>query len=1264
LRFLADGPWLPDELLVARDEGRVLFFCGAGVSRARAGLPNFIDLAKSVLRELHVLPESPAQKLIDAAEQLEPIAGVGGLLAADRIFGLLERDFAVADIERMVGAALKPQGKVDLSAHRTLLALSRDAAGRVQLVTTNFDLLFEAAAPNTLVWTPDRLPDLRRAAEFEGIVHLHGMFDPAYAKPVGGRLVLSSAEFGRAYLAEGWATNFFRAAIGNYLIVFVGYAADDPPVQYLLEALNRVADTPSQSLYAFQSGREEDAKALWIQKGVHAISYAPENDHAALWASLKAWANRARNPERWRERLIRRSSRGPQALQPCERGQIVHLAATEDGARSISQSKRVLPASWLSVFDPGGRYGQPGKANPMEPGSPDVDPFMEYGLDSDPAPPTARENQSNQRREVPTGVINVLVPIPLDRRTVGGRFNGQESAHASELPPRLISLAVWLGRVCGEPSAIWWAAGQAGLHPWVIQQIQRSLNQKETALPLLVRSAWHYLFESWKSPQEADYRAFALHDAITRDGWTRQHLRRFAEISRGILTTSRPYWVSPLPPRPSKRLRLRDLVNIEVHHPGRHIRFEIPNEHLRSVVALLRQNLEYIVDLQLEVNPFGLSDIVPIEPDPNLIGKASERDFGINLIVLEFVDLFRRLAQHDKAAALQESTGWRQSNDPLFDRLRIWTARLDNFLDDEIASKTLLDLDDSIFWGSRDQRDLLLTLRHRWQTMPAQVRAIIEMRLLAGRPAVKRKSAAINRQWQAHSILDRVTWLQSEGCLFVTDVEATLAHLRKVVPQWTPAEAAQATDSHESRGGAVRIDKSFGNLADAPISELIPRATQGRARAWGELQGYDPFAGLCEKRPVLVLAALRYELREGRDVVPAWRDFLYSAGRQSDDPKVAALIARRLANLPQLVLDAIIMPACYWLEISNERLYACDPDALYILFDGSASTLARKPEAAEPKPLGPNETRDWGNAFHGSAVGHLVNTLVGNPESAKIGPHDALPDAWLIRAERLLALPGNHGCFGLASLSRHLNWLYHHADTWSEKKIVAVMLEEGAKQDAALAGFLTNPTIYDQRLYRLLKPLLIQLGTSERHSQRRYDTALGRLFVLGWLTRTNSDTRWLADDEFRRVLIYGSEGLRTQVLWHVGHFEVFTEKIALLQKVWPLQVAIRTPVVVGQLCALALDDDTHFGELVDVILPLVSRADGGSLDLSMTPGKAGTIIRNYSSQALALLDAVLPDDVSRWSFGAGTILEQLIHARPTLVTDPRMIRLKRIWDRR
>jgi len=71
---------------------------------------------------------------------------------------------------------------------------------------------------------------------------------------------------------------------------------------------------------------------------------------------------------------------------------------------------------------------------------------------------------------------------------------------------------------------------------------------------------------------------------------------------------------------------------------------------------------------------------------------------------------------------------------------------------------------------------------------------------------------------------------------------------------------------------------------------------QGQKRVWGESQEYDPFAGLCEKRPVRVIAALRYEVRKDADCTPAWTKFLYSTARRTDKPKIAALIARGLSN--------------------------------------------------------------------------------------------------------------------------------------------------------------------------------------------------------------------------------------------------------------------------------------------------------------------------------------------------------------------------------
>ena len=159
MRFLANGPSVPDELLVARDEGRVIFFCGAGVSRARAGLPDFFRLAQNVIETLGVTADDPARRIIEEAQEIDRRTGISGLISADKVFGLLERSFLVRDIEAAVAKALKPSLVADLSAHRIMLDLARAPDGKVRLVTTNFDLLFESCDSSLSHSRPPRLPD-------------------------------------------------------------------------------------------------------------------------------------------------------------------------------------------------------------------------------------------------------------------------------------------------------------------------------------------------------------------------------------------------------------------------------------------------------------------------------------------------------------------------------------------------------------------------------------------------------------------------------------------------------------------------------------------------------------------------------------------------------------------------------------------------------------------------------------------------------------------------------------------------------------------------------------------------------------------------------------------------------------------------------------------------------------------------------------------------------------------------------------------------
>ena len=78
MQFIDGGPDIPDELLLALDEGRVVFFCGAGVSRAKARLPDFFGLADQILTTLGVPDDSPAVKILSEARKLEARTGVPG----------------------------------------------------------------------------------------------------------------------------------------------------------------------------------------------------------------------------------------------------------------------------------------------------------------------------------------------------------------------------------------------------------------------------------------------------------------------------------------------------------------------------------------------------------------------------------------------------------------------------------------------------------------------------------------------------------------------------------------------------------------------------------------------------------------------------------------------------------------------------------------------------------------------------------------------------------------------------------------------------------------------------------------------------------------------------------------------------------------------------------------------------------------------------------------------------------------------------------
>lgn len=60
MQFITNGPDIPDALLQAHEDGRVVFFCGAGISYP-AGLPGFKGLVDAIYHLLGTVPDAIEQ---------------------------------------------------------------------------------------------------------------------------------------------------------------------------------------------------------------------------------------------------------------------------------------------------------------------------------------------------------------------------------------------------------------------------------------------------------------------------------------------------------------------------------------------------------------------------------------------------------------------------------------------------------------------------------------------------------------------------------------------------------------------------------------------------------------------------------------------------------------------------------------------------------------------------------------------------------------------------------------------------------------------------------------------------------------------------------------------------------------------------------------------------------------------------------------------------------------------------------------------------
>jgi hypothetical protein len=348
MRFIKDGPNVPERLVQTHEDGNVVFFCGAGISYP-AGLPGFSGLITSVYREL--------------GENLDPVEQAAFKASRfDTVFYLLERRVGKRSVVReklwKILTAVDLTNRKSTETQQSILTLSKTRDGQTRLVTTNFDRLFQAVEPTISSYSAPLLPIPKRT-RWDGIVYLHGLL-PERIEPVAlNHLVLSSGDFGLAYLTERWASRFVTEIFREYTVCFVGYSLNDPVLRYMVDALSadQLRGEYAQEVYAFASykkGKKDSANEEWTSKGVIPVLYADTKDHRYLHGTLKTWAEDYRDAVNGKQAIIRRYGPTlPSAVEGEDQvSRVLWALADRSGlaAKAFAELDPPAPIEWLKTL--------------------------------------------------------------------------------------------------------------------------------------------------------------------------------------------------------------------------------------------------------------------------------------------------------------------------------------------------------------------------------------------------------------------------------------------------------------------------------------------------------------------------------------------------------------------------------------------------------------------------------------------------------------------------------------------------------------------------------------------------------------------------------------------------------------------------------------------------------------------------------------------------------------------------------------------------
>ncbi|APF00044.1 anti-phage defense-associated sirtuin Dsr1 [Pseudomonas putida] len=1262
MQFVTNGPDIPDELLQAHEEGRVVFFCGAGISYP-AGLLDFKGLVQLIYKEALTNFDSAEQKAFENYQ-------------FDATLDLLERRLpnGRAAVREALARALKPnlRRKGATDTHAALLSLGRSRTGALRLVTTNFDRVFDAAARRTKQpfssYSAPMLP-LPKKSRWDGVVYLHGLLPSKPTVYELNRLVITSGDFGLAYLTERWAARFVSELFRNYVVCFVGYSVSDPVLRYMMDALaaDRMLGEITPQAWAFGScspGDESQKTAEWKAKGVAPILYHTQpgaDSHRGLHQTLKAWAETYKDGTTGKERIVTThalSKPSASTRQDDFVGRMMWALSDSSGipARRFADFSPAPSLEWLldAFSDPRYSHSDLGR----------------FGISSH-EEPDKKLSFSLVQRPTP---YHLAAPMTF----LGGRSGYWDDV--------MFQIARWLVRHLDDPDLLLWLSARgACAHERLAFLIQDKLGQlakletqgniselnairksSPRAVPgPLMRKLWGlFLAERIKSPwRELDLYSWA--ERLKRDGLTASLRLQLRMLLSPVVAISKPFRLSDdVEVSPTN---LRHLVNWELVLSSDHVRStlsESSHGEWTSALPLLLEDFQALLrdalDLLQELGSADSSEDRSFWDLPSVSHHWQNRGFREWVVLIELLrdSWLANFGEHPESAA-KIARGWFEIPYPTFKRLAFFAASQDGAIPSDEWSEWLLRDNGWWLWSISTKREVYRLLVLQGQRLPLAAQGMLEAAVLLGPPRENFVEDITDEHYQQrvdHAVWRTLAKLRLGGLILGNRAQQRFDELSAAYPHLRLAENESDEFSHwmSGTGDPDYEDQRVIRLAPYKREALVQWLRNPPAE--NEFFDQDTWREVCKKHLLNSLYALADLAKEGQWLARRWREALQAWSESGVARKSWRHVAPWIEAMPDEVLTEAIYDATRWLdEVSKSDLEGL---AVFLRICRRVMGLPLDADTgmtSNGEPINQPVTEAINHP-----IGHVTQALLHIWQKSELSDDDRLPEEISQLFTELCDARVERYRHGRVLLASRLISLFRVDEAWTRANLLPLLswVNNPAEARRAWEGFLWSPRLYRPLLLAFKADFLDTAGHYEDLGE--HDEQFAAIFTyaaLGPLEGYSSEEFRLAFAAFPLKALQDSAQSLSQALEGAGEQreEYWQNRILpFWRHVWPKSQELVTPIIAESLIRMSIAAGNEFPAALEAVYDWLVPTE--HMHYAVHRLRESGLCTAFPTDALRLLAAVV-DDQAWLSPDLRPCLEEIIQAQARLADSAEYRRL-------